>query len=54
VLPETLKYACSACSGMFLSHVMDKWDSYLSMLLGVFVAVSAKAIVNAKLLVFFK
>ena len=38
-----------------LKHLMDKWDSYLSILLGVFLIVVAKvANLNPKLLLFFK
>ncbi|MBI2581111.1 hypothetical protein HYV85_04895 [Candidatus Woesearchaeota archaeon] len=38
-----------------LRHLMDKWDSYLSILLGIFVAVVAKvANLNPKLMVVFK
>lgn len=37
-----------------LSHIMDKWDSYLSMLLGAFLAIAAKASMGAKTLDLFK
>ncbi len=37
-----------------LKHMMDKWDSYLSILLGVFLAVAAKANLSPQLLLFFK
>lgn len=37
-----------------LGHLMEKWDSYLSILLGVFVIVAAKASLNAQLLLLFK
>ncbi|HLD97142.1 MAG TPA: hypothetical protein VI934_02255 [Candidatus Nanoarchaeia archaeon] len=35
-------------------HMMDKWDSYLSILLGVFVAVAAKANLNQQAMLLFK
>ena len=38
-----------------LKHLMDKWDSYLSILLGVFLIVAAKAAnLNPKLMLLFK
>ena len=38
-----------------IKHLMDKWDSYLSILLGVFLIIAVKwAGVNAQLLQFFK
>ena len=38
-----------------LKHIMDKWDSYLSILLGIFViAIAAIKTVNPQLLLFFK
>ncbi len=37
-----------------LKHLMDKWDSYLSILLGVFLIVAVKANLNPQLLLFFK
>ncbi len=38
-----------------LKHLMDKWDSYLSILLGVFlVAIAAAKITNPQLLLLFK
>src|SRR3989338_11713844 len=38
-----------------LKHLMDKWDSYLSILLGVFLVVAAKvANLNPKLMLLFK
>ncbi len=38
-----------------LKHVMDKWDSYLSILLGVFLIVAVKmANLNPKLMVLFR
>lgn len=33
---------------------MEKWDSYLSVLLGIFVSIVAKAVVSPKLLLLFK
>lgn len=35
-------------------HIMDKWDSYLSVLLGIFLVVAATASLNAQLLLYFK
>ncbi|MBI3037385.1 hypothetical protein HYY73_06590 [Candidatus Woesearchaeota archaeon] len=38
-----------------LKHIMDKWDSYLSILLGVFLAaIAAMSITNPKLMMTFK
>ena len=38
-----------------LKHIMDKWDSYLSILLGIFLIAAVKVTnLNPKLLLFFK
>ena len=38
-----------------LKHLMDKWDSYLSILLGIFlIAITATKTVNPQLLMLFK
>ena len=37
-----------------LKHLLEKWDSYLSILLGVFVAVSAKANLNPQAMLLYK
>ena len=46
---------CSYEIAKMIKHLMDKWDSYLSILLGVFlIAIAAAKIANPQLLVLFK
>jgi hypothetical protein len=36
------------------NHLMEKWDSYLSVLLGIFVLIAAQVALSAKLMLWFK